>query len=108
MPDQETGTPPPVTATHGPDTLVQITAEGDSLFGKAFKFVEEVGEKIKVIILTEVGEIEALFEKKHVQPVKSDVVSPATVAEVGASNVATAAPATPANTETTLAATAST
>ncbi len=70
------------------DKLIQVVAEGDSLFGKAFKFIEQIGEHILVDIKTDVGVIQRVFHKDHVQEISNNVPTVTTAAAVNASGVA--------------------
>lgn len=67
--------------------LVQVVKTGDSLFGKAFTFLKEVGEHVLVEIETEGGKIERVFHKDHVQVIQNNVPSHATTEQVEASAI---------------------
>jgi hypothetical protein len=74
--------------------IVEVIAEGDSLFGKAFKFVKQVGEFVFVEIEAEGRVIEAVFHQDHVQATITNKVLPTTTAaEVAVSGVVLKAPA---------------
>lgn len=71
--------------------IVQVVAEGDSLFGKFVHFVEEVGEHVVVDIETEVGKIRRFIHKDAVKPAEAGPVTKTLVGNVTSSTVATEA-----------------
>lgn len=50
-------------------SVVKVVKAGDSLLGKIFTVIKEDAEHVVASIKTEVGMIEAYFEKKHVNVV---------------------------------------
>lgn len=69
-------------------SLVKIAKEGDSLFGKIFKVLKEDAEHVIAEIKTEIGVIEKVFEKKHVNAVVGTGTTAVTQNQVKASTVA--------------------
>lgn len=75
------------------NTLVQVTKEGDSLFGKIFRVLRADAEHVVAEIETEAGKLEALFHRSSVSEKAGNHPDPAPVTkastqEVEASDVA--------------------
>lgn len=81
-----TATTPPVSTPAG--SLVKVAKAGDSLFGKIFTVLKEDAEWIIAEVKTEVGVIEAYFEKKHVNAVVGTGTTTVAKAQVIASTAA--------------------
>lgn len=71
----------------GQTALVQVIAEGDSLFGKAFTFLKQLGEHFLVEIETDLGKIERVFHKDHVQIITNNIPTVTASSDVAASGV---------------------
>lgn len=60
-------------------TLIKVVKEGDSLFGKAFKWLKDEGDYVLLEIETEVGKVEKWFHREHVVATTATIATPAQI-----------------------------